>query len=174
MQCCYFLQLKYFLRFLDVHCLLSGEGSSLETWKLVLYLSRYWDCLIEFSLFVHDNFVSLLKCPECCKWLNMIDLICFRNLSENNFPELPTMGLQTVKILSIRHNSKLLKFPSPRHLPSVKVLRLYYPYHCCAFLNQKNEMHYNYHSNTTQVSTCITRNTCRTPRLASKPSKYNL
>ena len=58
-------------------------------------------------------------------------------LGHNNFPELPTLGLQTVKELSIEENSKLIKFPSPRHLPSIESLHLYYPYHCCAFLNKK-------------------------------------
>jgi hypothetical protein len=108
-------------------------------------------------------------------WLNLIYLIYFRNLAQNNFPELPTLGLQTVRTLSIKHNSKLLKFPSPRHLPSVKVLRLYYPYHCCAFLNEKNEMHNNYHPNTTQVSTSIVLgiHARRTPRLANQSSIYS-
>jgi hypothetical protein len=64
-------------------------------------------------------------------------------LANNNFPELPTLGLQTVEKLSIEGNSKLLKFPPPRHFPSIKHLHLYYPYHCCAFLNRKHDPNYN-------------------------------
>lgn len=67
---------------------------------------------------------------------------------DNNFPELPTLGLRTVEHLSIRGNTALTKFPSRRRLPKIKVLELQYPYHCCSFLNQKI-----YYNDTSYVST---------------------
>ncbi|CAB4000962.1 lutropin-choriogonadotropic hormone receptor isoform X2, partial [Paramuricea clavata] len=95
------------------------------------------------KLLLEENKISNIHKNAFSDLTNLKDLI----LTDNNFPELPTLGLVAVETLSIKGNSKLKKFPSPRHLPNIKILHLYYPYHCCAFLNARKGIYNN--NNTT-------------------------
>lgn len=60
----------------------------------------------------------------------------FRNLGNNMLHELPTAGLQKLRVVKVHNNVELTTFPSHLSLPNVHTLVLSYAYHCCSFLYQ--------------------------------------
>lgn len=56
-----------------------------------------------------------------------------RSLAFNRLRNLPTAGLQKLTHISTKGNPDLLDFPEHYQLPSIRVLILHYPYHCCYF-----------------------------------------
>lgn len=63
----------------------------------------------------------------------------FRNLGNNVFPVLPTLGLSGLLHLKTFNNPALREFPAPERFPRVQTMVLSYAYHCCSFLSVEVE-----------------------------------
>lgn len=63
----------------------------------------------------------------------------FRNLGNNVFPALPTLGLSGLLHLKTFNNPALREFPAPERFPRVQTMVLSYAYHCCSFLSVEVE-----------------------------------
>ena len=64
-----------------------------------------------------------------------MNIYFFRNLGNNIFPALPTLGLSGLLHLKTFNNPALREFPSPERFPRVQTMVLSYAYHCCSFLS---------------------------------------
>jgi leucine-rich repeat-containing G protein-coupled receptor 6 len=60
-------------------------------------------------------------------------LFTFRNLGNNFFSKLPSIGLDGIVHLKTFNNPNLREFPGPDSFPHVRTLVLSYAYHCCQF-----------------------------------------
>lgn len=71
------------------------------------------------------------------KQTQLLIILNYRNLAENNFQRLPTTGLKRLKFLKTFHNTNLQDRIDPENLPNIQNLVLSYAYHCCSFINSR-------------------------------------
>ena len=105
------------------------------------------------------DILTLIQCSGCV----IVADFSFRDLSSTSIETLPTSGLKSVEELTIEDVPSLKLFPPVLRFSSIRVARLTYPYHCCAFSHPEKQDEQFYHQMSKELA-------CSQTTLAATPT----